>query len=297
MKWRAVPVMAALAVTAALGFAGPAVAATPAPSATSALNAASNDACFNCHGQRGKTPTIVVNGRRVSTYVDRAVFERSMHGKLACTSCHLGFQPGVHGASQTAGWLITAKLTACGYCHSDQLGMYRGSFHGNLVFGEHDTKAPACADCHLPHNTLATNTAAFREGEVELCGRCHPDAVKTYLDGYHGKALYLGRLSAAVCTDCHGSHKILPQSNPASTISSQHIVATCSKCHPGANRNFASFLVHVDPRSPHSSIWVWGINLLYTILIAVVFTFGFVHSSLYIYRGIKDGLYSRHHAA
>ena len=28
-------------------------------------------------------------------------------------------------------------------------------------------------------------------------------------------------------------------------------------------------------------------------LIAVVFTFGFTHSGLYIYRGFKDGLYSR----
>jgi hypothetical protein len=40
---------------------------------------------------------------------------------------------------------------------------------------------------------------------------------------------------------------------------------------------------------------VWSFNLLYLILISVVFTFGFVHSGLYIYRGFKDGLYSRRH--
>jgi hypothetical protein len=30
-------------------------------------------------------------------------------------------------------------------------------------------------------------------------------------------------------------------------------------------------------------------------LIVVIFTFGFVHTALYIYRGMKDGLYRRSH--
>ncbi len=293
MKRPHLPVLVALALAAALGFAGP---ASALHTATSALTAATNNACLSCHGQRGKTPPIVVKGQHVSTYVDRAAFEGSLHGKLACTSCHLGFKPGVHDASQTAGWLMQAKLKACSYCHADQFSMYRGSFHGTLVLGHDSGKAPVCADCHSPHDTAATNTVAFRRSEMVLCGRCHPGAEGTYLDAYHGKAFYLGRLNVATCPDCHGSHRILPASNPASTVSSQHIVGTCAKCHPGANRNFAGFLVHVDPRSPRSSYWVWSINVLYLILITVVFTFGFVHSSLYIYRGIKDGLYSRRHS-
>ena len=92
-------------------------------------------------------------GSAVSTYVDRAAFEGSLHGKLACTSCHLGFKPGVHDASQTAGWLMQAKLTACSDCHADQFSMYRGSFHGTLVLGHDPGKAPVCADCHSPHDT------------------------------------------------------------------------------------------------------------------------------------------------
>ena len=49
----------------------------------------------------------------------------------------------------------------------------------------------------------------------------------------------------------------------------------------------------VDPQSPSSSFLVWTFYAAYIMLIAVVFTFGFVHSGLYIYRGFKDGLYSR----
>jgi hypothetical protein len=76
-------------------------------------------------------------------------------------------------------------------------------------------------------------------------------------------------------------------------VSEQNLVATCAQCHPGANENFAGFMVHVDPQSPSSSFAVWTFWILYIMLIAVVFTFGFVHTALYIYRGIKDGLYRR----
>jgi hypothetical protein len=40
---------------------------------------------------------------------------------------------------------------------------------------------------------------------------------------------------------------------------------------------------------------VWTFYAAYILLISVVFTFGFVHSGLYIYRGFKDGLYRRDH--
>ena len=297
MTRRLLPVALVAAALAVFGFAGPAgaISAPAVSTAQSALNGATNDGCLSCHGVRGKTPPVTVGSEQKSTYVDRARYERSRHGKLACTSCHLGFKPGIHDASQTAGWLVTAKLTACGDCHADQFAMYRGSFHGNLVFGHSNGKAPVCADCHTPHDILTPGTVAFRQSERVLCARCHAQAEKTYLNSYHGKAFYLGRLSAAVCPDCHGGHKILPPSSPASTVSYQNIVGTCARCHPGANRNFAGFLVHVDPSSPRSSLWVWSFNILYLILITVVFTFGFVHSGLYIYRGFKDGLYSRRH--
>ena len=269
--------------------------AAAAPStADSALNASSNGDCFRCHGQQDvKGQTIEVDGQQRSIYVDRAVYEASRHGNLACTSCHIGFKPGPHDAGQTNAWLVTAKLTACNNCHADQFEMYRGSFHGSLVFGESSGEAPVCADCHEPHNITPPDSAAFRASIDGLCARCHAEQQKTYLDSYHGKAFYLGDAQTAVCTDCHGGHKILPPSDPESMVSEQNLVATCAQCHPGANENFVGFMVHVDPQSPSSSFAVWTFWILYIMLIAVVFTFGFVHTALYIYRGIKDGLYKR----
>lgn len=286
-----------------LGFAGTAAAAgtgqvsTPSLQAAdnNAVSAADNQACLECHSSTAKPITVQVDGQGKQASVDAPAYAHSRHGKLACTSCHLGFKPGQHTADQTQDWLTTAKVKACANCHADQFAMYRGSFHGNLVFNESNGKAPVCADCHEAHNIVPPETAAFRAAIPALCARCHQHQLKTYLDSYHGKATYLGDAKTAVCTDCHGGHRILPASDPASSVHKSHLVKTCAACHPGANANFASFMVHVDPNSPRSSLLVFTFNVLYIMLIAVVFTFGAVHSGLYIYRGYKDGLYSRSH--
>jgi len=283
-----------LTVAVLLGAATAAAVSTAPATAQSALSATGNDACFRCHGRQDMLDRkIDVDGQQKSIFVDRAVYEASRHGGLACTSCHIGFKPGPHATDETMAWLVTAKLTACANCHADVFDMYRGSFHGNLVFGESNGKAPVCADCHVAHNITPPDSPAFRASIDSLCARCHAEQLKTYLDSYHGKAFYLGDAKTAVCTDCHGGHRILPPSNPESMVSQQNLVATCAHCHPGANENFAGFMVHVDPQNPSSSFAVWTFWILYIILMAVVFTFGFVHTALYIYRGIKDGLYKR----
>ena len=145
----------------------------------------------------------------------------------------------------------------------------------------------------MAHDIVPPDSAAFRASIDALCANCHADAQKTYLDSYHGKAFFLGDLETAVCTDCHGGHRILAPDNPESSVNEAHLITTCGKCHEGANENFVQFMVHVDPQSPHSSFLVWTFYAAYIMLIAVVFTFGFTHSGLYIYRGFKDGLYSR----
>jgi predicted CXXCH cytochrome family protein len=277
----------------ALGFAA---SAASSATATNALNAPTNDECFRCHASPDvKDVTIDANGVQKSIYVDRAVYEQSRHGKLACTSCHLGFKPGPHDAEQTEGWYQTAKIDACRGCHADVFDMYRGSFHGDLVFDESSGEAPVCADCHEAHNIVPPDSQEFRAQIDTLCADCHEDALETYLDSYHGKAFYLGEIQTAVCTDCHGGHRILAPSDPESSVNEANLIQTCGECHPGANDNFVQFLVHVDPQSPRSSFLVWTFYAAYVLLISVVFTFGFVHSGLYIYRGFKDGLYKRNH--
>ena len=274
------------------------------PSTGTALMSSDNEACLKCHGQKGEDGYILVDGEQVSAfikvggerksiYVDAAKHAASRHGKLACISCHIGFNAGMHSESVTQDWLRKTKLDVCRDCHAPEMAMYQGSFHGKLRLTQQDNRVPLCADCHDPHNILSPGTPAFRKGVTALCTRCHGGREGTYLDSYHGKASALGDAKAAVCSDCHPGHKILPSSNPASSVSRQNVVKTCGRCHPGANANFASFQVHGNPHDPRSSWSVFLFWLAYVSLITVVFTFAAVHTTLYVYRGRREGLYGR----
>ena len=282
---RRLPAAAALMVAVGAIFTlGSAAALTPSDASI---------ACLRCHD----TPaagTVDENGELVSAHLDGRSYGDSLHGLLDCTSCHPGFTAQKHTAAETEGWYETARIDACRNCHADQFEMYSQSFHGGLALGGPGTGAPVCADCHNAHNIVDVKSQTFRTQVLTMCGNCHGGHSQTYLDSYHGKASLLGDPDTAVCTDCHGGHEILPESDPKSRISEQNIVGTCAACHPGANKNFAGFMVHVNPRDPRSSAFVFFFYAAYVGLICVIFTLGGVHTGLYIYRGFKDGLYKRH---
>ena len=266
--------------------------AASAEAADFSLPQGANGRCLSCHA-KPDLGTIVVNGVRKSLTVTQGMLHDSVHSRLDCTACHAGFQPREHTAEETAGWYEQAKLTACSDCHADQFAMYSGSFHGSLVMGKNDKRAPSCGDCHGSHGIISPASPGFRATVLDMCGRCHGEKSATYLDTYHGKSFRLGQTSTAVCTDCHGNHKILPQSNPDSTVSKQNVVGTCGKCHEHASTKFASFLVHVDRSTPKSSLWVWLMEINHSVLIGVLFVFGGLHCFLYFYRGLREGLYHR----
>ena len=60
----------------------------------------------------------------------------------------------------------------------------------------------------------------------------------SYRESVHAKAIAQGNVSAAVCTDCHNSHDILPASHPQSPIAKVNVPATCSKCHKAETTEF-----------------------------------------------------------
>jgi hypothetical protein len=268
------------------------LAAAPAYAVTFTIPTGKTDRCLECHA-KPDLGTITVNGKEKSLTIDTDAWHSSMHSRMDCTSCHAGFEAREHTPDETKGWYRQAKLTACSDCHAAEFKMYDQSFHGNLVMNEGSDQAPACADCHGSHGIIDPTSDKFRESIPGVCGKCHGEKEATYMDTYHGKSVLLGDLSRAVCTDCHGYHKILPQSNPESSISKQNVVATCGKCHENANARFSSFLVHVDRSSPKSSFWVWIMEMNHAILIGVLFTLGGLHCVMYFYRGLREGMYRR----
>lgn len=102
----------------------------------------------------------------------------------------------------------------------------------NSVHGTENPEGPlACVDCHnnqrFPHQIPSAQS--IREFQVEryaTCRNCHEDEYTRDQDSVHGAAIRSGRLEAATCVDCHGSHDIQTPDVPR-----QRISLTCGKCH------------------------------------------------------------------
>jgi formate dehydrogenase gamma subunit len=116
-----------------------------------------------------------------------------------------------------------------------------------------------------------------------------PDRVKTFFDSYHGLAAQYGSTLAANCASCHGVHRILPSTDPRSTIYSTNLAVTCGKCHPGATDNFAQSKVHVNIASASSGDGLgtkvnWWVRRVYLVLIVGTIGFMLAHNLAFFAR-------------
>ncbi|HPS79636.1 MAG TPA: cytochrome c3 family protein [Thermoanaerobaculaceae bacterium] len=247
--------------------------------------------CGRCHRQGQKAAARMASNHQgqVEGYIE------SIHGKglaesgltvtATCTSCHTAHR--VEPASDPNSTVSRAHIPqTCGACHHGIQEKFEGSIHHSLI-GKTTKELPVCADCHSSHTIRRTDEKGFQLEIMEKCGRCHGEIAKTYFDTYHGKVTQLGYTKTAKCYDCHGAHDILPPSDPRSHLSRENVVATCQKCHPGANRRFAGYLSHATHHDPKKYPWLfwtfWGMTGL------LVGTFGFfgLHTLLWLPRSLQ----------
>jgi hypothetical protein len=194
--------------------------------------------CQECHGDKTIEMTMP-DGTIRSLYVDEKTFRLSIHGKAACTACHVDAKAPHDGLSPVT----------CGRCHSDEAKSYAQSTHG-IVHAKGNRDVPGCEDCHGKHNIRKAQdpeARTFRLNIVGVCLECHEDQViedkyglpdqkvmAAYRQSVHGMALKKsGLLGTAVCPDCHGNHTILPGDKPRSATHRQNIPTLCGKCHSG----------------------------------------------------------------
>jgi cytochrome b subunit of formate dehydrogenase len=217
--------------------------------------------CGTCHQQ-----TFVMRTSGVSTQVFVA-YEQSVHGRAVsegsqkaavCTDCHGTHEILMAGDPKSSTFKFNVPST-CGKCHERESQQYVESIHGQAIH-RGNWLAPVCTDCHGIHTIKAPNNPSSSVSGQALaqitCARCHqgvrlasefgvPSArVASYQASYHGLASRLGSTVVANCASCHGSHLILPSSDPRSTINSANLTKTCGQCHPGATVKFTRFPVH-----------------------------------------------------
>lgn len=187
--------------------------------------------CAACHAQEVK---------------DFATSAHALLGETACASCH----GNAHDLS-SAEKLMPAKCTEC---HAEEVKELAGSIHGQATKSG-DPDAPKCVSCHGGIHAVKAasepDSAIARKRLPDTCAACHSDAgflsrhripvahpVESYKQSVHGRAVSMGNQVAADCSNCHGSHQIIPARDADSRVNHWRVVATCGQCHKEIARQF-----------------------------------------------------------
>ncbi len=238
--------------------------------------------CARCH-REGQKAAVRITADVKDIYVS---YTESIHGTgllesglvvtATCVSCHTA-----HGELPPSDPLSTVNpanvADTCGKCHNGIEATLKTSVHWPANT-KTDKKLPTCNDCHSSHTIKRTDRADFRFRVLDQCGRCHAEQAETFFDTFHGKISRLGNAAAAKCFDCHGTHGILPPSDPKSTLAPANVVQTCGQCHAASHARFTTYLTHATHHDPDKYPWLfwsfWGMTSLLagTMVVALLHT-------------------------
>ncbi len=204
------------------------------------LLAQDNETCLACHSDPALTTERA--GKQVSLFVNMKLFSASVHNDLECIFCH------TDAAVEEFPHPERLQAVRCGSCHEDEQVDFDSGIHGTAL-ARQEPYAPTCVECHGAHEVLSSSAPeapTFKMNVPYLCGKCHREGapvanvynisehniLENYSESIHGVGLFKqGLIVSATCNDCHGSHMILPHTNPNSTISLHNVAKTCMKCH------------------------------------------------------------------
>jgi formate dehydrogenase gamma subunit len=256
--------------------------------------------CAQCHGKQSETYGASVHGLARAKGQKDAAF---------CGDCHGGHS--ILSPTLPASPLHYSRLAGtCGACHAQVAKDVQDSVHGQAVAAGH-RDAPTCSDCHSEHQIVGLKGSSTLKISTDTCSNCHaserlntkynlpPDRVRTFFESYHGLAAQYGSTVAANCASCHGVHKILPSTDPRSTIYQTNLVVTCGKCHPGATENFAQSKVHIDADGTSSAGGMggrinWWVRRVYLVLIIGTIGFMLAHNLMVFGKKVRARIEAAH---
>ncbi len=266
------------------------------------------ETCGKCHKDIDLTKRHeILYGKAVEVY------ESSVHGQAAlggvyvaatCNDCHStgGSAHRILGPGKSESSINHFNIPrTCGKCHQNIEKDFWEGIHGKLVErGEVDV--PVCTDCHGEHGIIAPSDPRSRVSPSRVaeatCSPCHESArlnekydiptgrLQTYIDSYHGLKSMAGDLTVANCASCHGAHRILPQTDPTSSIHPSNLRETCGDCHPGISAEMAKTPIHGTPgisQTPVARI----VQNIYIIAITIIIGLMVIHWLIDIRKKIK----------
>jgi hypothetical protein len=246
--------------------------------------------CGRCHGNE----EIIKRGNiQIGNVVE--LFKDSIHGRAlvrsgltvapTCTDCHGNHDIRRKDDPASRVYHQTVPVT-CGKCHEGIARDYWTSIHGVQVKNGNQA-APVCSNCHTAHDISRTDAPRWKVDVIKECGACHEESLRTYRDTFHGQVTALGYSRVASCADCHGSHTIVPKSDPRSTVNDANRVKTCQKCHSGATESFAKYDPHADPSNRTRNASLFYVSQFMKMLLVGVFAFFGIHTGMWFGRGMQ----------
>lgn len=144
-------------------------------------------------------------------------FAASVHGKNACTSCHVDITDLARHMKQE----IKVQKVQCERCHKKQSAEHYNSVHAE--------KGITCAQCHTDIHTHKYWKNDKRT-VVAKCIQCH-DNQAVYQNSSHGKGVAAGNMDSAACNDCHNLHDIQKLGDAKDHKGREFQTKVCLKCH------------------------------------------------------------------
>ena len=264
--------------------------------------------CGRCHEDIDLTRKHeILYGRPVDVYKSSVHGTASLGGVYLAATCN-----DCHSSNGTAHRILPPGdpesainhfniPKTCGKCHHNVEMDYWEGIHGKLV-ARGETDAPVCTDCHGEHGIISPDNPESRVSPARVaeatCSPCHESArlnekygtpggrYQSWVDSYHGLKSKAGDLTVANCSSCHGAHRILPHTDPTSSIFPANLQTTCGQCHPGISAQMASTKIHGTPgtsQTPLANV----VKSIYIVLIIVVIGVMIIHWLLDLFKQIR----------
>jgi predicted CXXCH cytochrome family protein len=251
------------------------------------------DLCGKCH-REGKKAALRYTGEQHDIVKN---YKMSIHGRglsqsglmvsATCNNCHTAHSM-LPAANPDSSVNPKNIVKTCAKCHLGIAEKFSSSIHSPTV-SKTDKKLPVCNDCHTSHSISRHDSAGFRGLILDECGTCHEHETETYFETYHGKASMLsGGEKTAKCSDCHGSHDILPAYYSAARLNRRNVVKTCKKCHPGSNRKFTGYLTHATHHDRDKYPYLYYTFWAMTGLLLGTFAFFGIHTLFWVPRSFRE---------
>jgi predicted CXXCH cytochrome family protein len=203
------------------------------------VNPTTDTECKDCHTMVTEAVSEGAIGV-INPHVDLAVLQDSVHGAhqfqgqdygpVQCTDCHNDLErydfPHAPLPDLSPREMKVEAEAMCQDCHTHIFDRHMDSVHA-VALADGNLEAATCIDCHGSHSVQDPDEP--RERISNTCGECHTTEHEQYVTSVHGAAL-LGEQNpdVAVCTDCHGVHKIEDPTTAQFRLNSPQL---CAECH------------------------------------------------------------------